>query len=217
MGLVSSVYPVDVDLKLPATDIGLGTSLLENAIKVTKENLGGSSGLYRVYFNIETTGSADFALELVRSREGGQFGFGAKVTSKIDNGKVIGFNISDTGNGYPIGTAGAKTTVTITGGGGSGATAVAVIKRGEIASITITNEGSGYTSPPIVTITSDTFPITLAKFNGDNSFILRNDGYYRFDIGVRAGDILDFRNLGTGSVVFLKVREFRIDQIQIGA
>jgi hypothetical protein len=42
----------------------------------------------------------------------------------------------------------------ISGGGGSGATATIVRTGTTITGVTITNPGSGYTSPPTVTITS---------------------------------------------------------------
>ncbi|MEY2686527.1 MAG: hypothetical protein RL375_725, partial [Pseudomonadota bacterium] len=59
-----------------------------------------------------------------------------------------------TANRYRTGTP----TVSITGGGGSGATAVAVMTgtggQRRIASIRVTNAGSGYTSAPVVTISA---------------------------------------------------------------
>lgn len=45
-------------------------------------------------------------------------------------------------------------TVTLTGGGGTGATATAVVTSNRVASITIGNGGSGYTTAPTVTITA---------------------------------------------------------------
>jgi starch-binding outer membrane protein, SusD/RagB family len=42
--------------------------------------------------------------------------------------------------------------ITITGGGGTGAAAVAFVASGKITSITVVNQGSGYTSAPTVTI-----------------------------------------------------------------
>lgn len=54
------------------------------------------------------------------------------------------------------------------------------------------------------------FPL---KVNGDNSFILKDDGYYRFDIGVRPGDLINL----SSSVGITKVNELQIQQIQIGA
>lgn len=54
------------------------------------------------------------------------------------------------------------------------------------------------------------FPL---KVNGDNDFVLKADGYYRFDIGVRPGDLINL----SSSVSITKVNELQIQQIQIGA
>lgn len=54
------------------------------------------------------------------------------------------------------------------------------------------------------------FPL---KVNGDNSFVLKDDGYYRFDVGVRPGDLINF----SSSVAITKVNDLQIQQIQIGA
>jgi len=54
------------------------------------------------------------------------------------------------------------------------------------------------------------FPL---KVNGDNLFVLKDDGYYRFDIGVKPGDLINF----SSSVEITKVNDLQIQQIQIGA
>ena len=54
------------------------------------------------------------------------------------------------------------------------------------------------------------FPL---KVNGDNLFTLKDDGYYRFDIGVKPGDLINF----SSSVEISKVNDLQIQQIQIGA
>ncbi len=66
---------------------------------------------------------------------------------------INSFNVTANGSGYTS-TATAPTTVTITGGGGSGATAIAyptTITKA-ISQIIVVNAGSGYTSPPTVTV-----------------------------------------------------------------
>src|SRR5262249_27098636 len=70
------------------------------------------------------------------------------------------------------GTYAVPPTVVFTGGGGSGATATAVLDgSGAVASVTITNGGSGYTSVPTVLLprprASDDFAIVL---NVENSY-----------------------------------------------
>jgi len=54
------------------------------------------------------------------------------------------------------------------------------------------------------------FPL---KVNGDNAFVLKDDGYYRFDLGVRPGDLINI----SSSVEITKVNDLQIQQIQIGA
>jgi len=54
------------------------------------------------------------------------------------------------------------------------------------------------------------FPL---KVNGDNSFVLMDDGYYRFDIGVMPGDLINL----SSSVTISKVNDLQIQQIQLGA
>lgn len=52
--------------------------------------------------------------------------------------------------------------------------------------------------------------------NGDNGFVIRSNGNYRFDIGVRPGDILNLKS--TVSVTATAdVLELKMQQIQIGA
>jgi len=54
------------------------------------------------------------------------------------------------------------------------------------------------------------FPL---KVNGDNSFVLRADGYYRFDIGVEPGDLINL----SASENITKINDLQVQQIQIGA
>jgi phage tail sheath protein FI len=85
------------------------------------------------------------------------------ATASIANGSVIAITVSNPGALYE------NPVVTITGGGGTGAQAIAttidvqefggipataesVLSGGEISSIGITSSGSGYTSPPTVSV-----------------------------------------------------------------
>lgn len=54
------------------------------------------------------------------------------------------------------------------------------------------------------------FPLIV---NGDNNFVLKDNGYYRVDVGVKPGDLINL----SSSVAISKVNEFQIQQIQIGA
>ena len=64
---------------------------------------------------------------------------------------VIGVDLITGGSSYS-----SNTVVTISGGGGTGATATVLVANGEIASVVIGNNGSGYNTAPTVTFT-DTF------------------------------------------------------------
>lgn len=65
------------------------------------------------------------------------------------NSGIYSISVSTGGTDYTT------ATVEITNGGGTGATATATIEDGAITSITITDEGVGYTSTPTITITGD--------------------------------------------------------------
>jgi len=58
MGLQSSVYPL-ASFSTPSA-ISADTDILPSDISVTKENLEGTAGLYRVWFTLNTTADADF-------------------------------------------------------------------------------------------------------------------------------------------------------------
>ena len=80
--------------------------------------------------------------------EGGG-GQDAQGSAKIDTtGKVTRIAIANAGEFYQE-----APSILITGGGGIGAKAVATVDQGEIVSITVTEEGEGYTSPPKVIFT----------------------------------------------------------------
>lgn len=73
----------------------------------------------------------------------------AQATAVIVNGSITGITFQNNGSGYTDTTQGA---LTFTGGSGSGATAVPMLGSGYVVSATITNAGSLYTLPPIVTV-----------------------------------------------------------------
>lgn len=77
-------------------------------------------------------------------------GFVTAANSNLSSGTVNSLTIGDNG------TSGCTTaTVGFTGGGGAGATAEATIAGGLISALTVTNPGSGYTTAPTVTLTTD--------------------------------------------------------------
>lgn len=123
-GLQSSAYE---KISTPAgTPIALNTKILENDIVVTKELIGGDSGLFRIWWSF-TTG-ADYEV----------------IITKKGAADLLGFPL---------------------------------------------------------------------KVNADNSFVLKSDGLYRFDVGVKPGDLINL----SSSVQITKVNDLLIQQIQIGA
>ena len=80
--------------------------------------------------------------------EGGG-GQDAQGSAKIDTtGKITSIAIADPGEFYQE-----APYILISGGGGIGAKAVATIDQGEITGITVTDQGSGYTTPPNIIFT----------------------------------------------------------------
>lgn len=72
---------------------------------------------------------------------------------------LTGIEINDGGSGY----TNASLPLIFTGGGGSGAAGTATMTAGVVTSITITNYGSGYTSPPAISLDDSPFiPTTNA-------------------------------------------------------
>ena len=49
--------------------------------------------------------------------------------------------------------------------------------------------------------------------NADSDFILKDNGYYRFDVGVEPGDLINL----SSSVAITAVNDLQIQQIQLGA
>lgn len=47
--------------------------------------------------------------------------------------------------------------------------------------------------------------------NADNTFIMLSDGYYRFDIGVQPGDLINL----SSSVAISAINDFQIQRVQI--
>ncbi|WP_053084070.1 hypothetical protein [Nostocoides australiense] len=87
-------------------------------------------------------------------------------------------------------------TVTIDGGGGTGAEATATLSPvdGSVLSVELTNHGSGYTSPPTVTITGGnpdaTAHASVTTSGGLTTFTVTDPGagYTTFDVAVTGGD-----------------------------
>ena len=76
--------------------------------------------------------------------------------------------VSSGGTNY----AAAKTQITISGGGGSGTLASPSISGGVISSITMLNQGIGFTGPPNVIITSGL--VNTTSLVGGTGYVLTN-------------------------------------------
>ena len=77
----------------------------------------------------------------------------------VTSDKIQGVELINSGYGYTVAPG-----VAFIGGGGVGAAATTEIGNGVLGIITITNSGSGYTSPPIVTISSPGIGTTATAF-----------------------------------------------------
>jgi hypothetical protein len=75
-------------------------------------------------------------------------GTGATAVAAIDISNTISLSISGGGSGY-----GSAPAVTISGGSGSGATATSTISGGVVNSLTMTSQGTGYSSMDSLTVT----------------------------------------------------------------
>ena len=76
------------------------------------------------------------------------------VTAILLTGSVTSAEVFNSGSGY---SSTSPPGVTLSGGGGTGATATAVVNAfGQVIGVTITDEGSGYTSAPTITIAAPT-------------------------------------------------------------
>ena len=199
MGLQSSAYMADI---LAKTSVAADTDILTNDLILTEEQLGGTSGLLRVYFTLNTGATATFELTLKRTSQA----IGATAVPVIENGIVTGVTVTNSGATYP------QPPIITFGGSGTGAAATAVVQGGKVVRIDVTAGGSGHDETTTVSIT----PIVVAKtskFNGDKVFVLQSLGEYRFDINVHANDSINFQS----NVAVTTIDEFRIDKIQIGA
>ena len=150
----------------------------------------------------------------------------ATATAVLTGDAVTSINVNIAGLGYTF-----VPTITFSGGGGSGATATAVqstISSGnDILSTPITilpdhvKPGGGgilrlYFS---FTVASDS---TIGVFNNgkfkgnlnaDNSALIISDGYYRFDVDVEEGDIINLQS----TIDITRVINLRAHLVQFGA
>jgi len=100
---------------------------------------------------------------------GGQGGTGATFSATIGTGtsatQIVSISVLTGGYGYTT-----PPTIVITGGGGTGATATCTVLNGAVQTVTVTVNGSGYTSQPTITaVTTEVSSITVNSW-GQNYF-----------------------------------------------
>ena len=103
----------------------------------------------------------------------------ATASAVLDNGFVVGANITDGGSGYTN-----TPTVRIIGGGGTGAQALAVVSNGMVVAVNVLAAGSAYTNAPLVVIEPPFIPNPV--------------------LGVAGMSFLTFSNLTVGGVYQLQ-------------
>jgi len=137
---------------------GISKTVLPSVTSSICQSAGlNSGGVVRESATVSTTSTAvgPYIQQLGGSSSGGG-GSGGSVTA-----------IAFTSGRYAI----APTSLTITGGGGSGATCSFTLSGSSpninIATITLINGGSGYTSPPTITVSpvqgTSTFTLTISS------------------------------------------------------
>ena len=89
----------------------------------------------------------------------------AEMTGGAD--KVVDVSLSNQGLGYVEAPG-----VNFSGGGGTSAAASATVAGGKVTNITVTNNGSAYTSDPTVTVTQPVLTITTARVITANDTIM---------------------------------------------
>jgi hypothetical protein len=150
------------------SDIGSGAT-----IKVTVGSDGLASG------SLDKAGSGYGNLLKVAIRGGRMKVTEAKAVAVVSNGRIVDIIVTDNGGGYispPL--------VVIHGGGGTGASAVAFIKQATtsyalpvpsgVLRIDMIQCGSGYTSPPDVTIVSQDMLLEDMPLTASETFALRD-------------------------------------------
>jgi hypothetical protein len=132
----------------------------------------------------------------------------AATASLTGDGVADSIVMDDVGFGYS-----SLPQISFVGGGGVGATAVATLTNGSITGITVTNAGSGYTTPPTVVITGGlaatvgSRQVTTYFANALAQYIPIATGIYvQFD--TTASDFVEIVNLGEITIQVLSTPSF---------
>jgi FtsP/CotA-like multicopper oxidase with cupredoxin domain len=147
-------------LPLPGTDVNHPENYLTSTVPEAFMDIMMVNGTVYPYLNVEpkayrfrilnACNDRFLNLQLYMDASGG--GSGATATAVLNPaGYLQVINVTNGGARYSQAPG-----VNITGGGGFGAMATAVVSGGRVIGVYLTNPGSGYTSPPTVTIGATT-------------------------------------------------------------
>ena len=130
------------------------------------------------------TGLGQFKFALVTSTNASRQATATAIMGGVaPNEFVSSCSVNYSGNGY-TGSAG----VSFAGGGGSGASAIANVSGGAVNSITVLTPGSGYSSPPAVTIDPPPPAITYVTYwSNDGTSIAGSEPSSAVIVGVNNG------------------------------
>jgi hypothetical protein len=139
----------------------------------------------------------------------------ATATSSITTSFISRFAKNSGGSGYIV-----DPQVKITGGGGTGATARANVDNGEVTSIDIITQGSGYDSPPLVTIEPSTGVFVEFQSTGTLPLPLASGTVYRAENPTTGGTFtvkntdysdVDIKSSGSGTLYVVLSRAFGVE------
>ena len=138
----------------------------------------------------------------------------ATATSSITTSFISRFAKNSGGSGYIV-----DPQVKITGGGGTGATARANVDNGEVTSIDIITQGSGYDSPPLVTIEPSTGVFVEFQSTGTLPLPIASGTVYRAENPSTGGTFtvkntdysdVDIKSSGSGTLYVVLSRSFGV-------
>ena len=147
-------------------------SLVGSAVTATASSQIFNGGVRKITLTNRGSGYTSVPLVAISSAPTGGLtasGIATMISGIVDcegiiSDRVQGVEIINSGYGYTT-----TPSVSFIGGGGSGAEAIAEIANGIVGVITVTNGGSGYVSPPLVTISSPGIGTTASAVSYINS------------------------------------------------
>lgn len=187
-GILSVTFIGDATVNVPASTITLTT----NPLQTTPPTVNASATVVlgkRVQSVSVISGGTNFSAATTSvSFAGGSFDTAATATANI--GTVLDISLTNPGDAY------ASATINLVGGSGSGATADITVSNNKVQSVSISNQGQGYTTPPTATISApDNLQILTLnqvytqgantwKWNGTGWEKKIREGYQYYDNGL---------------------------------